>query len=213
MLPAISNTLIVSVNPPVGTSTYVLVATNGSCVDRDTIKVTSNALPIVDAGPFVNIPVFTTSPIGGTPTSPTAVSYTWTPNFGTLDNFNIANPIASNTVSIQYTVTVTDANGCKNSDTVSVIIFPQIKIPNGFSPNADGKNDVWQIDNLFQFPDNVVEVYNRWGELLFMSKGYAVPFDGKYNGKDLPVGTYYYIIDLHNTTYPTPFTGPLTIFR
>ena len=213
LLPAISNTLIVSVNPPVGTSTYVLVATNGSCVDRDTIKITSNALPIVDAGPFVNIPINTTSPIGGAPTSPSLVTYTWTPNFGTLDNYNIANPIASNTVSTHYTITVTDANGCTNFDTVSVIILPQIKIPNGFSPNADGKNDVWQIDYLYQFPDNVVEVYNRWGELLFMSKGYAVPFDGKYNGKDLPVGTYYYIIDLHSATYPKPYTGPLTIFR
>ena len=112
-----------------------------------------------------------------------------------------------------YTVTVTDANGCSGSDTVTVFIYPEIKIPSGFSPNADGKNDVWQIDNIFQFPDNVVEVYNRWGELLFMSKGYAVPFDGKYNGKDLPVGTYYYIIDLHHPAFPKGYTGPLTIFR
>jgi gliding motility-associated-like protein len=190
----VANTNSVMVNPAIGTSTYVLIATNGACIDTDTIKVNSNALPIVDAGPFVNIPLYTTSPIGGTPTSSTGGTYTWTPNFGTLDNYNTSNPTASNTVTMIYTVTVTDANGCSSSDTVTVFIYPEIKIPNGFSPNADGKNDVWQIDNIFQFPDNVVEVYNRWGELLFMSKGYAIPFDGKYNGKDLPVGTYYYII-------------------
>lgn len=213
LIPAISNTLVVTINPPIGTSSYVLVATNGSCIDRDTIQVTSNGIPTVDAGPFANIPIFTSIGIGGAPTSPTGLTYTWTPNFGTLDNFNIANPTASNTLTTQYTVTVTDANGCSNSDTVTVLITPAIKIPNGFTPNADGKNDVWQLDNLFQFPDNVVEVYNRWGELLFYSQGYAVPFDGKYKGKDLPVGTYYYIINLNDSRFPNAFTGPLTIFR
>jgi gliding motility-associated-like protein len=209
----VANNISTTVNPAIGTSTYVLIATNGACISTDTIKVKSNTPPIVDAGPFVNIPLYTTSPIGGTPTSPTGVTYTWTPNIGTLDNYNTTNPTASNTVTMIYTVTVTDANGCSSSDTVTVFIYPEIKIPNGFSPNADGKNDVWQIDNIFQFPDNVVEVYNRWGELLFMSKGYAVPFDGKYNGKNLPVGTYYYIIDLHHPSAPKAYTGPLTIFR
>jgi gliding motility-associated-like protein len=209
----ISNNISITVNPAIGTSTYVLIATNGACISTDTIKVNSNMPPIVDAGPFVNIPLLTTSPIGGSPTSPTGVTYTWTPNLGTLDNYNTSNPTASNTVTMIYTVTVTDANGCTSFDTVTVFIYPEIKIPNGFSPNADGKNDVWQIDNIFQFPDNVVEVYNRWGELLFMSKGYAVPFDGKYNGKNLPVGTYYYIIDLHHPSAPKAYTGPLTIFR
>ena len=209
----VANSNTVMVNPAIGTSTYVLIATNGFCIGTDTIKVKSNIPPVVDAGPFVNIPLFTTSPIGGSPTSPTGVTYTWTPNLGTLDNYNTTNPTASNTVTMIYTVTVTDANGCSSSDTVTVFIYPEIKIPNGFSPNADGKNDVWQIDNIFQFPDNVVEVYNRWGELLFMSKGYAVPFDGKYNGKNLPVGTYYYIIDLHHPSALKAYTGPLTIFR
>ncbi|MGZ3900678.1 MAG: T9SS type B sorting domain-containing protein, partial [Bacteroidia bacterium] len=53
----------------------------------------------------------------------------------------------------------------------------------------------------------------RWGELLFRSEGYNVPFDGKYNNKDLPVGTYYHIINLNHPAYPKPYTGPLTIFR
>jgi gliding motility-associated-like protein len=88
-----------------------------------------------------------------------------------------------------------------------------VNIGSGFSPNGDGKNDVWLIDNVYKFPDNVVEIYNRWGELLFYSKGYTVPFNGQYKGKDLPVGTYYYIINLNSPDYPDAFTGPLTIFR
>jgi gliding motility-associated-like protein len=110
-------------------------------------------------------------------------------------------------------VIVTDANGCTNWDTVTVFVYPEIDIPNGFSPNGDGKNDYWIIDNIQQFPDCEVEVYNRWGEQLFYSKGYATPFDGKYKGQDLPVGTYYYIIRLNSPLYPKDYTGPLTIFR
>jgi gliding motility-associated-like protein len=58
-----------------------------------------------------------------------------------------------------------------------------------------------------------VEVYNRWGEQLFYSKGYTIPFNGQYKGKDLPVGTYYYIINLNHPSHPDAYTSPLTIFR
>jgi gliding motility-associated-like protein len=96
---------------------------------------------------------------------------------------------------------------------MQVHIYPAIVIPNGFSPNSDGKNDTWVIDNIIQFPDCEVEVYNRWGEQLFLSKGYTVPWNGRYKGKELPVGTYYYIINLKHVNFPNAYTGPLTIFR
>lgn len=207
-----TNTLITTVSPPVGTSTYVLVATNGACVSRDTVQITSNTPPIVDAGPNYTITIFTSTVIGGSPTGPAGSTYTWMPS-NTLDNGTLSNPVASNTVNTTYTVLVTDVNGCVGSDTMYVHIFPEIFIPNGFSNNGDGKNDYWVIDNIQQFPDCVVEVYNRWGELLFISTGYSTPWDGKYKGKDVPVGTYYYIIDLHHVNFPKAYTGPLTIFR
>jgi gliding motility-associated-like protein len=208
----ISNTTIATIPSVIGTNTYVLVATNGGCVDKDSISVTINALPGVDAGPFVSIPVLSTTSIGGSPTSLTGITYAWSPSL-TLDNPSGTNPTTSTTVTTIFTVTVTDVNGCLNSDTVTVFVYPEIKIPNGFSPNGDGKNDVWQIDLIYQFPDCEVEVYNRWGERLFYSKGYAVPFNGQYKGKDLPVGTYYYVVNLNHPSYPNPYTSPLTIFR
>ncbi len=213
-----TNTLIATsytaiIAPSIGTSTYVLIAADGTCVNSDTIMITSNTLPTVDAGPYSIIPIYTSTVIGGSPTGPAGSVFVWTPNFGTLNDNTVSNPTTSNTVTTQYTVTVTDANGCMNWDTVTVFIYPQIIIPNGFSPNADGKNDVWQLDNINLFPDNVVEVYNRWGEQLFISYGYNTPFDGKYKGKDLPVGTYYYIINLNHPSFPNAYTGPLTIFR
>lgn len=208
----VGNTPTISINPATGTNTYVLIASDGSCASNDTIVLTSNALPVVDAGPFVTISVLSTTVIGGSPTCPTGVTYSWSPS-GTLDNASGTNPTASNTVTTQYTVTVTDGNGCVNFDTVTVNIYPEIRIVNGFSPNSDGKNDVWIIENIAQFPDCTVEVYNRWGEQLFYSKGYAIPWDGRFKGKDLPVGTYYYVINLNHPNYPKPYTGPVTIFR
>jgi gliding motility-associated-like protein len=207
-----TNTAIASVAPPVGTSTYVLVVSNSGCIDSDTIVVNSNAFPNVDAGPTVSIPLFSSATIGGNPTCATGSSFSWSPVLA-LDNPVGTNPTSGTTVTTIYTVTVIDVNGCSNSDTVTVYVYPEVVIPNGFSPNGDGKNDVWQIDFIDQFPDCEVEVYNRWGEQLFYSVGYTIPFNGQYKGKNLPVGTYYYVIKLNHPNYPTPYTSPLTIFR
>ncbi len=125
--------------------------------------------------------------------------------------FTVVTPIG-NVLSLPMTIGVPFTE-VLITDTVTVFVYPEIRIPNGFSNNGDGKNDVWQIDNINQFPDNTVEVYNRGGELLFYSRGYAVPFDGKYKGKNLPVGTYYYVINLNSPEQTKPYTGPLTIFR
>lgn len=208
----ISTVITTTVSPATGTSTFVLEAINGACIHKDTVLITSNPLPIVDAGPNYTITVLTSTIIGGAPTGPAGSTFTWIPS-STLDNSNSSNPVASNTVNTTYTVTVTDVNGCVASDTMHVHIYLEIVIPNGFSPNSDGKNDTWVIDNIIQFPDCEVEVYNRWGEQLFYSRGYGVPWDGRYKGKDLPVGTYYYIIKLNHNNFPNAYTGPLTIFR
>ena len=207
-----SNTVTATVLPPAGTNTYVLFALNGLCIVSDTILVTANLLPIVDAGPLISIPLYASSPIGGSPTAPPGSSFSWLP-VKDLSNALISNPVTSTTVTTIYTVTVVDTNGCLNFDTVTVFVYPEIKIPSGFTPNGDGKNDTWLLDLIVLFPNSEVEVYNRWGEQLFYSKEYPVPFNGQYKGKDLPVGTYYYVIKLNHPAYTNAFTGPLTIFR
>jgi large repetitive protein len=123
----------------------------------------------------------------------------------------MANPEVTTT----YYLYITDEFGCMRSDSVVVTVRPVIIIPSGFTPNDDGQNDNWEIDMIDLFPDCEVEVYNRWGEQLFYSKGYpdSERFDGTYKGKLLPIGTYYFIINLHDELYPDPITGPLTIMR
>ena len=63
-----------------------------------------------------------------------------------------------------------------------------------FSPNGDGLNDTWEIRNIADAPDCEVLVYNRWGEAVFYSKGYATPWDGTYNAQKVQPGVYRYVI-------------------
>jgi gliding motility-associated-like protein len=190
----------------------VTISSTPGCFDRDTVVIKTYSIPYLDAGPSYTIPVFSTVTIGGNPTILGPGTVTWSPPFS-LSDINLENPIASNTIAITYTASMMYGMGCIVSDTMEVTLYPEVRINNGFSPNGDGKNDMWLIDYLEQFPDNTVEIYNRWGDQLFYSKGYRTPFDGKYKGHDLPVGTYYYVIRLNHPAYPTPYTGPLTIFR
>ena len=84
-------------------------------------------------------------------------------------------------------------------------------IPNAFSPNNDGINDVWDIPNLRDYPGSTVQIFNRSGQLVFTSNGYNKPWDGKYLGAPLPIGTYYYIIDPRNGI--KTLSGSITILR
>jgi gliding motility-associated-like protein len=88
-------------------------------------------------------------------------------------------------------------------------------IYSGFTPNEDGYNDTWHIPYAADYGDKFeVEIFNRWGERVFHSRGYGADqeWDGKFKGKDLPIGTYYYIIKIHETSYE-PITGAVTIIR
>ena len=204
---SLGTTDTVSVTPgSVGTTCYVYQV-NGACSDMDTVCITVDALPVANAGPDVSIFENTSIQLAATG----GTTYSWTPGTGLSDS-TISNPIASPTVTTTYYVTVTSSNGCSAIDTITVTVLPSIKFPDGITPNGDGQNDTWVIDFIEQFPKNVVEIYNRWGELLFHAEGYQQDWDGTYKGKELPIGTYYYIIDLHEESIK-PFTGPITVLR
>jgi gliding motility-associated-like protein len=100
---------------------------------------------------------------------------------------------------------------------VNVHVLDQIYIPNAFSPNNDNKNDKWLIDALNQFPNAEVEVFNRYGQVVFHSLGNytAAPWDGVYQGNILSTGTYVYIINLNSSVpgYDKPLSGCISIIR
>jgi gliding motility-associated-like protein len=97
------------------------------------------------------------------------------------------------------TLNVTDANGCTASQTINVTSYClEIKFPNTFTPNGDGINDTWVIAGLEGDPTSRVQIFNRNGTMILDSKTYPVPWDGKYHGKKVNAGVYYYIITAKN---------------
>ncbi|HET6227556.1 MAG TPA: gliding motility-associated C-terminal domain-containing protein [Bacteroidia bacterium] len=115
----------------------------------------------------------------------------------------------------EYTLTVEDSY--KKTAKVTAIVEALadesgcLKIPNGFTPDNDGVNDVWNIRGLNEFKNCKVQVFNQWGALVFISKGYDYPWDGKYNNAPVEAGTYYYVIDLGNDQ--KEYTGNVTVIK
>jgi gliding motility-associated-like protein len=140
----------------------------------------------------------------------TGLTYKWTPSIG-LSADDILNPIAKPDIDTQYTLTVTSDQGCTTVDQVYVHVLQNVNAPNSFTPNGDGINDVWNVKYLDTYPNANVEIFDRNGQRVFFSKGYAVPFDGNYRNQALPVGTYYYIINPNSGR--KSITGNLTIIR
>ncbi len=195
-----------------GTYMFILSLTDGPCTDADTVVVTVLPLPIADAGADRTVYVQGTTVLGGDPAGPPGSTYTWQPDSLLIDGGQ-PNPTATVATTTWFHVAVTAPNGCTATDSVLVTVVPEVKVPSGFSPNGDGHNDDWVLDFATLFPQLEVRVFSRWGEPLFHSIGYAVPWDGKYDGNLVPMGTYYYVVDLHDDRFPEALTGPLTVIR
>lgn len=109
-----------------------------------------------------------------------------------------------------YSVVVTDVIGCTLTTSVTVEVTEGcFFIATVLTPNGDGMNDSWLIGGLDKFPRASVQVFNRWGQLLFDSQGYTVPWDGTNEGQKLPVADYYFIIDY--APDKDPILGTVTI--
>ncbi len=209
----IADSVIAIVGPlPPGVHIFTLTVSDGNCFDSDEVAVVVLDPPVADAGEDQSIFNSGTATLGGSPTGPDGSGFVWWPD-SVLSDPTVPNPIADPSITTWFTVTVIAPNGCESIDSVLVTVLPDLVIPNGFTPNGDGWNETWQIDLIELFPECVVEIYNRWGEQLFRSVGYKQPWDGRYNGGPVPVGTYYYVIELNSPEFPEPYTGPLTVIR
>lgn len=97
------------------------------------------------------------------------------------------------------------------SNALTMIIFVPVEIVNAFTPNGDGINDTWEIPSLQAYPACSVNIFTRYGALVYKSTGYVKAWDGTYAAKQVPAGTYYYIIDLKNGK--DKISGAVTVLR
>lgn len=181
----------------------VLVSNTSGCSS-------SRTFTIIEPADITVLALTSSSTCQQNPTGAITISVTGgTPSYNTLWSNGVTGLSNSNIPSGVYTATVTDANLCLKTYTFSVDTLPfnnylciDLFIPELFTPNADGKNDVFQISKVEFFPDNVLSVFNRWGSLVYQKKSYKNEWDGRPNVQSsipanglLPAGTYFVVFD------------------
>ncbi len=152
--------------------------------------------------------------LGGTSeiTAFNANNVTWSPD--TYLNQSTGNTVES-TPEISTTYNATgEVGGCVVTGQATVTVGPPLIIYEGITPNGDGVNDTWIISGIQRFDASVVTVYDRWGQRVFRSTGYAQPWDGTNKGNALPMGAYFYVIELNSFEVEIPpITGVISILK
>lgn len=197
------------VRPNLSTEYYVQVTDDNNClsnIDATFVELMPEIILEVERDTSIfegeSVQLFATSNL--------PVSYHWFPESWLSSPF-VANPVANPAETIVYELTATDSLGCKAIHNVEIVVCRNLIIPNAFTPNGDGYNDVWEIKNIEDYPECVVEIYDRFGTLLFTSKGYSQAWDGTTAGKELPTGSYFYVIDIQ--MYKEVIKGTVSIIK
>ncbi len=206
---------------PLETTTYLLEASQTTCASD-----TATSTVIVDPLPNVNlpasIPFFEGIPIEIEVTSLDGgnYSYYWSPA-DSLSCSNCSNPTFTSSVSMTLEVLVIDMEtGCEITLITEMRLLKEcnpnlISVPNIFTPNNDGFNDELRLISNTITEINSFRVFDRWGGLVFETNDFYEPWDGKSNGKELPIGVYVYLIDAKCSIDGTDFLkkGDITILR
>jgi gliding motility-associated-like protein len=187
-------------------------ANGGVDTHTSTFTVTVNPLPVIaiisDKGSSISkgeIAHLTAS--GGT-------SYVWTANSSIINGQNTAVLTVRPQANTVYTVTATNATSCSQSLNFTLDVvedYAKLNAKNILTPNNDGYNDKWIVDNIDFYPNNEVKVFDRAGRIVYSRKGYDNSWDGTFNGTQLNEDTYYYIIDFG--TQRPKFKGYITLVR
>ena len=171
---------------------YGLTVTDSNlCVNSSEVFIEVWPLPQAEAGNDTTISLGQTTVLNGSG----GEEYMWDPPTY-LDDFMLQNPLSSPDSSIQYTVLVTDSNGCQNTDSVLItVLIDYLFTPSNLvTPNGDGFNDTWFVENLEDYPECEVLIFNEFGEIVFQEREYDNDWAGDFQGARLPDGTYYYVI-------------------
>jgi gliding motility-associated-like protein len=195
--PSITNSVMV--NPTNSQYIYVTATSNTGCVVNDSIQIYVGNIPtpsvIATASETLVAEGSTVQLIG----EPSGLIYTWSPGQGVVNvNGQITDAVVDQTTI--YTLTVTDGI-CAKMDTVLITTFeficgdPYLYIPNAFSPNGDGENEILYVRGAL-VEEMVFRIYDRWGEMVFESFDRTDGWDGTFRGKALDPDVYDYYLDV-----------------
>jgi gliding motility-associated-like protein len=190
---------------------WVQVTGADGCADYDSAHLTLNPLPVVNLGNDTSL----------------CGNEAWFVDAGDYANYlwstgDVINPVlvdGRRTEPEVLWVKVTDFNGCVGSDTLILevcdiyVLFESM--PNTITPgDKNGQNDRWVIPNIDMFPDAVLEIYDRWGRLIYRTNDvYNNPWNGEsMSGKEMPMDAYYYVLDI-GLSHVEPMTGYINLIR
>ena len=186
---------------------FVTVWDEYQCTGSDTASLLISTTPIVDLGRDTVICGDNSLELNAGDFD----SYSWSTG-------ETVNPITVREGAGTVSVIVTNADGCEGTDEIIIKPCDPVTllgvIPNTITPNDDNVHDTWKINNISLFPEASIQIYDRWGRVIFeQNGGYENDWNGKdSSGKDLPVDTYFYIIDL-KVKGTSPIAGNVTIIR
>ncbi|WP_162902997.1 gliding motility-associated C-terminal domain-containing protein [Taibaiella koreensis] len=174
------------------TETFVIMATDqvGNCSGSDTVTVSKRPSPDVLVAPqektIVSRQAVQLRASG-------AGHYSW-PGAAWLSDDRISDPIAKPQAPVTYMVVGWNEYGCSDTARVVILIADRLFVPNAFSPNGDGQNDVFRIENFGYQRVEEFRVFNRWGQQVYATQDGTKGWDGSYNGGYADPGTYFYMI-------------------
>jgi len=188
------------------------VTTTSGCLATAQIEVVTLSLPNITATTDID-KIFAGDTVQ-LAASAGLFNYSWTPIDG-LSDPAIANPIANPVRTTTYTVTAEDINGCQNFAEVTISVGQGINVSPKplFSPNNDGQNDQWVIENIERYPDCTVIIVNRQGNVLYERRPYfGNEWDGTLSGSPVIEGAYYFVIRCEGSA-KNAASGSITLIR
>lgn len=192
-----------------------IVTVQTTCYEVCVDTISKNALPIdvttvlVDAGPDLGNDPTKISRMSG---STNASSYYWTPSIGLADS-SMLNTFVFPDYTIIYYLTAIE-NGCMAYDDMRFNVNNEVVIPNTFSPNGDGQNDKFEILYVDQYTNNVLQIFDRWGQMIYETTAYSYEkaWDGKNKKNEFAEGVYYYHLELRDVNKRI-YNGSITIIK
>mgnify|MGYP002630830723 CR=1 FL=1 len=184
----------------------VVITDKRSCSSSDSILVNVYQLPTADAGSDQVISLGASTKLTGKG----GIHFLWTPS-ETLTDSTIADPFATPWVTTTYTLTVMDEHGCKDDDEVEISVLRDYNVTgkNLITPNGDGINDTWKIDNILPYTESTVTIINRYGQVVYERTGYDNSWDGSDGDQTVSDGTYYYVVQFKDNN--TVVKGHITV--
>ncbi len=178
------------------------------CINRDSVLLKVLPAPVITVSEDITVQEGAKVQLEATG----ADYYQWTPSTG-LSNPNIADPVIYPEETIKFYVQGALSNTCSAIDSVLITVIPNLNMKNNnvFSPNGDGQNDFWKIENVDDYASCELIIYNRWGQQVYQTGSYQNDWDGKSNSNDLPEGAYFYVFKC--PINGKVFTGDILLVR